>query len=50
MMNASYVMGARLVVHNAAYEPLAGNSAFLLIGDKVRVHKDSVVEMDSLGT
>ena len=49
MMNASYVMGTRLVVHNAAFEPLAGNSAFLLIGDEVRVHKDAIVDINTIG-
>ena len=48
MMNASYVMGLRLVVHNAAFEPLSGNSAFLLIGDEVRVHKEAIVDINTI--
>ena len=45
MMEASYIMGSRLVVQNAAYEPIDAKSAFTAIQDDVRSHKESFVDV-----
>ena len=44
-MEASYIMGSRLVIHNAAYELIDPKSAFTAIQDEARTHKDSYVDI-----
>ena len=50
MMQSSYVMGSRLVVHDAKYEPLHGSSSFLNIKDDIRSHSASYVDISSLSS
>ena len=49
MLEASYIMGSRLVIHNAAYEPIDAKSAFTAIQDNVRSHKESFVDISVVG-
>ena len=48
-MEASYIMGSRLVIHNAAYEPIDTGSTFTTIQDNVRSHTKSFVDISVVG-
>ena len=48
MLDASYVMGSRLVIHNAAYGLIDASSSFTDIQDNVRTYTESYVDLGKI--
>ena len=48
MMDATKIVGMRLMVHNEATTEILGNSPFKLIQTEVRSHKNSYVDFDEI--
>ena len=48
MMDATKIVGMRLMIHNEATTEILGNSPFKLIQSEVRSHKRSYVDFDEI--